>query len=474
HAFSLTGDGVAKGARFMQDLDDLASVKSINPVAGLLIEAPGGNTLKLNKDFFIKRDKVNQLSLPMAAMALFTLQINAPSGGVGHRTGLRGGGPMTTLVRPSDANSSLWQKLWWNVINRSDWDYPDPDFSNGSVFPWLAPTRISDKTGEPIYYDQVHPLHVYWGMPRRMRLIIESVDDIAINTATEKVDGTDVADNESVNTATTDIEMRDDLTCEPCQQFVRHYRTQNYGPNYEGDWSPHPITPYRHNSKKPEETPFSIKAQPGGITYKIWHMLTFTASQDKTGFIRAKVLDHANEIQQRSRGRIKAKGLWAFSYDMDNMKARGFYSHQLPIYYISTKHQARLLKVVLELQMLTGTIVKTLRDSIKYSWMSERHAKDSKGDMSMIDTMFWQRSEAMFFNAIADAVNNEGLLTADAARKWLVNLCQLTLQIYDEQVLSADVVSQRHMAQLNNLRAFLYGNKQLTEFRNKHKANKDD
>lgn len=447
HAFHVDGDD----ARFMQDFDTLEHISSTNSVANLLIEAPGGNTLKLNKDFFIKRDLVEQLSLPMAALALFTLQINAPSGGVGHRTGLRGGGPMTTLIRPDDTDSTLWQKLWWNVINRETLSYPDPDFSDGSVFPWLAETRVSDKTGEPIYRDEVHPLHIYWAMPRRIRLIIDTPSD-----------------EQSAS------DLIDDVTGEPCLQVVSQYRTQNYGHNYEGDWSPHPITPYRNNPKKPDDTPFSIKAQPGGINYKLWHMLTFTGNEKDSGFVRAEVLDHANEIHEASDGVISASGLWAFSYDMDNMKARGFYSKELPIYHIPSSQQTQLLETVLKLHELTDSIIKQLRNSIKYSWMSERQAKDSKGDMSMIDTMFWQRSEPLFFSAVENAVNNGGKLTPTAAIDWLSKISKLTERLYEEQVLSSAVVKQRHMEQLNNLRAFLYGNKQLAAFRNRYKSTKEN
>lgn len=448
HAFFVDDDSEGSGARFMQDLSSLGHVKSSNSIANLLIEAPGDNALKYNKDFFIKRGLVNQLSLPMAALALFTLQINAPSGGQGHRTGLRGGGPMTTLIRPSHDDSTLWQKLWLNVINRADFEYPDPNLHDGSVFPWLTDTRVSDKSGEPIYAQDVHPLHVYWAMPRRIRLII---DDASVDTKVP-------------------IKPIDDLTGAYCDQIVSHYRTQNYGHNYEGDWSPHPITPYRFNPKKPEETPFSIKAQPGGINYKLWHMLTFTGTQKDSGFIRAKVINQANEIYEASEGLIDASRLWAFSYDMDNMKARGFYSKELPIYHIRPEDQEQLLNTVLELHTLTDSIVRQLRESIKKGWLSERQAKDTKGDMSNIDAMFWQRSETLFFAAIDEATRYGGKLTRDAGTRWLNRISKLTEQIFEEQVLSSAVIKQRHMEQLNQLRAFLYGNKALADFRGRHKV----
>ena len=129
---------------------------------------------------------------------------------------------------------------------------------------------------------------------------------------------------------------------------------------------------------------------------------------------------------------------------------------------------------MLELHELTDSVIKQLRNSIKYSWMSERQAKDSKGDMSMIDTMFWQRSEPLFFRLVEDAVNNNGKVTPTAARDWLSKISKLTERLYEEQVLSSAVIKQRHMEQLNNLRAFLYGNKQLAAFRNRYKSTKEN
>jgi CRISPR system Cascade subunit CasA len=62
---------------FMQDFDDLDSDE--NSIAELLIESPGGNTVKENKDHFIKRGQIDTLCTACAATALFTLQTNAPT-----------------------------------------------------------------------------------------------------------------------------------------------------------------------------------------------------------------------------------------------------------------------------------------------------------------------------------------------------------------------------------------------------------
>ena len=93
HAFDLDGPG----PRFLQDLDPLEGADD-KEIAALLIDAPGAQTLRNNADLFVKRGGAPVLSRATAAMALCTLNAYAPSGGAGHRTSLRGGGPMTTLV----------------------------------------------------------------------------------------------------------------------------------------------------------------------------------------------------------------------------------------------------------------------------------------------------------------------------------------------------------------------------------------
>jgi len=136
-AFHLGGSG----PRFMQDPDLGDEGVAVNPIGALLIEAPGEQTVKNNADHFIKRGQVNALCPACAAIALFSLQTNAPAGGAGHRTGLRGGGPLTTLVlAPGDA--SLWQHLWMNV---RDERASLAQGGNAEIaeaqrrFPWLGP-----------------------------------------------------------------------------------------------------------------------------------------------------------------------------------------------------------------------------------------------------------------------------------------------------------------------------------------------
>ena len=183
-AFVLNGEG----PRFMQDLErfdqggtDKRKPAKKNSVASLLIDTPGDKTLKNNADHFIKRDRIEALCPACAATALFTLQINAPGGGAGHRTSLRGGGPLTTLValdpEGSELPDTLWHNLWLNVLPRTVRLTGNPVLTDPEhIFPWLATTRTSNpkEGGLDTTPEDAHPLQMYWAMPRRIRLDFEN------------------------------------------------------------------------------------------------------------------------------------------------------------------------------------------------------------------------------------------------------------------------------------------------------------
>src|SRR2546426_4858224 len=207
-AFSLDSDG----PRFMQDLKLTDGEEK--EIAALLIETPGEKTLRENKDVFIKRGLVEKMCFPCVAAALFALQTNAPSGGVGHRTSLRGGGPLTTLI----LGGTLWETVWLNVLLSGAFTTINArlkELEMPEIFPWLTATRTSEKaSGSSTTPIDVHPMQVFWGMPRRIRLILEHLQEGPCDVC-----GRHVA------------------------QLVSRYLTRNYGVNYEGAWM-HPLTPY--------------------------------------------------------------------------------------------------------------------------------------------------------------------------------------------------------------------------------------
>lgn len=432
HAFNCTGDGPL----FMQDIDQLLEAKSTT-VAGLLIEAPGGNGLKLNTDHFVKRGIGAVMSLEMANIALFTLQINAPSGGQGHRTGLRGGGPLTTLVLPQTSQAGLWQKLWLNVINREFWIYEDPDVNSESVFPWLGQTKTSEKKGSEVYASNVHPLQMYWAMPRRIRLEVE------------------VTDNPCA------------LTGEQTEYSVTHYRTQNYGTNYSGKWL-HPLTAYKWNPNKPDEEPLSAKGQPGGVSYKIWDALTLTSND--SGQECAQVVSHYYRVcYDFPEMQSEIPRLWVSGYDMDNMKARGWYSTSMPLFVLDPEDQEDILRSVKSLHKLCGDALWYCRTQVKSAWFEK--PGDIKGDMTFVDQAFWQQTESAFFTAVQHIIENtaqgEYCLSPEQAKNWLRNLQRSVMDIFDEYALS-ELGSERSMAKRIKARqvlaGWLFGGKDIKKF----------
>jgi CRISPR system Cascade subunit CasA len=164
-------------ARFFQDreaFETRTSEKEWNRPDQLFVDGPGDNTIKENADHFVKRDGTNCLSRAGAAIALLTIQTMSPSGGPGKLTSIRGGGPLTTLVVPGNSTGepALWQRLWANVPK----GYSDATAELERVFPWLVPTRQGAKGGIKTNPEDVDAAQVFFGLPRRLRLVFEPND----------------------------------------------------------------------------------------------------------------------------------------------------------------------------------------------------------------------------------------------------------------------------------------------------------
>lgn len=426
-AFELTSDD---GPAFLQDLE--LPDGEAKPIAALLIEAPGGKTLKDNLDHFIKRGSANQLCPSCAASALFTLQTNAPSGGVGHRVGLRGGGPLTTLVLPKATNSTLWQKLWLNVFNQED--LQSMDKLESSVMPWLGKTRTSEK-GQITTPADVHPLHAYWGMPRRIRL------------------------SETFESGVCDL-----CGCD-AESLFREYRTKNYGTNYDGAWQ-HPLTPYRHDPKK-VNPPLSLKGQQGGLGYRHW--LGLALQDESNGDKAAQIVRHYNQERGRMVADRGGAALWCFGYDMDNMKARCWYEARFPVFYLSEQQQCNLVGWAGELIDAARETVKILRGEVKVAWF--RRPEDAKGDMSQIDAQFWQASEAEFFRLLerlATLSDSGGMAPAEIYAAWLKVLIGKMIQVFDVTTLSSapeDLDLKRIVNAKKSMLSRFHGNKIIKQLK---------
>ncbi|MFT3666797.1 MAG: type I-E CRISPR-associated protein Cse1/CasA [Piscinibacter sp.] len=423
-AFEFDGDG----PRFMQDLELRSSDGEPLSVANLLIDAPGENAIRDNSDHFVKRGRVRALCSHCAALALFTLQTNAPSGGAGHRTGLRGGGPLTTLLvatgRPGQP-ASLWQTLWLNVRAQSTFMSTPPESGMDApfrTFPWLAPQGALQKGEGNTTPLQVHPAHVFWAMPRRIRLELGSPESGDC-----------------------------DLCGHPSRALISCYVTRNHGLNYEGAWR-HPLSPYYAG----KEGLLPLHPQPGGLGYRHWLAWVLGVHNDRKHVEPALVV---SQFQQRERQSGLAVRLWAFGYDMKNMKPRCWYESTVPLYELGdcsvSEHKALREEVG---SWLSGAefAVGVLRTAVKNAWFGA----DPRGDLGFVDAAFWNRTEAAFYQRLRErihALRNGAEITDPlaSAESWRLSLRQAALAIFDRDLVGSGAIERQHPARASEARRYL-------------------
>lgn len=391
HAFTLDGDG----PRFMQDFEDLAA--GSEPVERLLIEAPGDSTTRNNTDLLVRRGRVRRLGRAAAAITLYTFQSWAPAGGAGNRVGLRGGGPLVTLVIPPGARS-LWHVLWANVpcgIAPAAAELP-------RILPWLAPTVTSD--GANVVTPQTaHPLRCWWGMPRRIRLDF-SISDVAVPC---------------------------DLTGAPDTTLVPSWRQRPRGANYVAWGGVHPLTPtYR---QKPATEVLPVHPQPGGIGYRHWLGLV-VASDDGLRKPAPAVAEWRS-----TRGRDAGAGadwprLLAAGFDMDNMKARAFIETEMPLPALAdTRAQSMLDDAAARLVRTADRVAGMLRSAVRAALFSPGATVKLDSELlSSVRERFWEQTEGPFFAALHTLAAHGAGTPAPTFHDWLTRLRATALTLFDE------------------------------------------
>ena len=425
HAFDLD----SPGPRFLQDLDPLEGADD-KEITALLIDAPGAQTLRNNADLFVKRGGAPVLSRATAAMALYTLNAYAPSGGAGHRTSLRGGGPMTTLViaNHEDYGATLWGRLWPNVETRDQIGSRAADVKGSGelalIFPWLVHTRTSNPKagGRVMTPDDVHPLQVYWGMPRRIRLLFENAQDRPCG-----------------------------LTGDKDSAIVASYRTRNYGTDYSEGFE-HPLTPYYRQKAGSPKLP--VHPKPGGISYRLWPGLVFESSD--------KLSDPAQAVRQWRHERAHRRDgmrLVAFGYDMDNMKARAWIESEMPLWHLeNTALREQLERFIGRAVAGAGAATRLLTMAVKSALYDL--PKKASGEYGFIAERFYRETEPAFYAALREAVrsieedpdgDDPTLRTREG---WAPVMADVALRLFDEYA-PADGLEDRNMERHVRARFFL-------------------
>ncbi|MDI6782175.1 MAG: type I-E CRISPR-associated protein Cse1/CasA, partial [bacterium] len=201
---------------------------------------------------------------------------------------------------------------------------------------------------------------LFWSMPRRIRLLVSKEDR--------------------------------KITCNLCgmttEHIVRHYITKNLGVNYTGPWA-HPLSPYFINK---DGISSAIHPQPGGIGYRHWLGIVQTKQDNKEKRQPARVIEHFVRTKQ------KDLRLWAFGYDMDNMKARCWYDSTMPLILtddtIREAYESHTSALVNSARQVSDETQKQIKKALF------NRLADVKGDTSFIKSRFWQETEADFFECL--------------------------------------------------------------------------
>ena len=400
--FNLDGDRPL----FMQDFT-LAEGSEVE-IAGLFIEAPGANTIKNNTDHFIKRAGIQKVCPACAATALFVLQTNAPSGGQGHRTSLRGGGPLTTLPIPNGRNQkhdTLWHRIWLSVLEKGDFNLANtgcnPSLKKPEVkFPWINDTKTSEIKGNAVPGKEIHPSQIYWAMPRRILL----------------KNG-----------------LPENGECDVCNRqgnaFYTSYITKNYGVEY-GDGIVHPLSPYyqdKDNNLLPQHP------QPGGFTYRYWPNFAYSnAKENPRAFVIWKAEGRLKNLKE---GKTEIEiSIYTFGYDMDNMKARCWYEAQIPFFLVAENRDffENTAKVFSESAKM---IARNTSQAVRNAWFSADASV--RGDFSFIENDFWQSTEKYYIQALQQCIENKYIDYNEEffgfVKTWLSDLNKVALKIFDQQ-----------------------------------------
>ena len=407
-AFELDGDP----PRFLQDYEEIPDAHK-KQIAYLLVDSPSDNALTKNKDHFVKDRSEDQYCQACTAAALFSFQTNAPQGGRGHRTSLRGGGPVSTLVM----GRNLWHTIWLNTFPLSSLGQGGSSqaVQLSDVFPWLAPTRTSgdDTVTTP---EDVHELQALWGMPRR--LFLESPED---------------------HSGTCDLCGRERDT------FYTRCRTVNHGVNYAGAWE-HPLTPHWRTDDG-EIRP--IHGQQEGFSYRYWRGFAIGGDEEQTQparvvrafYDRTRYSSLDEVFQSRPR-------LWVFGFEVDRTKIRAWHESLMPLYQVPPGIHQPLEKMASQLVEVADSVGDTLALSLrravygyptstatgKTSWNIQEGKGRDHTFFENAEVQFWQDTEPAFYGILDEgvhAIENSRLLD-DLKQEWVRRLQDVALDLFDE------------------------------------------
>jgi CRISPR system Cascade subunit CasA len=235
-------------------------------------------------------------------------------------------------------HATLWNLCWLNALPSEQFEATVQGNSGLTApemtYPWLAPMRTSEN-GEVTTPGDMSPYHVFWGMPRRIRL---------------------------------NQELRHEAACDLCLTegaIYTAFTIRHGGMNYQGAWV-HPLTPYSY-AESGEPAPFHMPR--GGLGYRNWAALVTGQQDRKTRRHPAVVVDAGVRDRRRIRGRAR---LLAFGYDVDNAKIRGWYEYAAPVYHLEGHQRTSLRELAGSMIQAANEVAGNLRSALKKAWATAK------------------------------------------------------------------------------------------------------
>ena len=341
---------------FMQE----SGIEGSKPIDRILLTSPGANTVKLNKDFFIKRtDGTGCFCLSCAAAALYTLQSLAPVGGSGILCSIRGSSPLTTIVEGPDLKTTI----FLNILTKDNIGIGQ----NGDVFPWMSDGRRDG-------YSSVDndPRMVYWSVVRRISL-------------------GEVSEGEC-------------MICGRWGPSINSYDEVNKGQRYEG-WE-HPLCPYSVDEKSLK--PIGVRDNIGHFnqwTYMMYYgMSKYTPSKTirQVQKNREDILDLFQEHEIR---------LWINGYVNDKASVKAWKEIHQPILMDYDEHSKEVFLTSIEdLIRLTEYGRVQLYNALKMLY-GPRNKSDRGRPVSIPSDLFeiyWSECDSLFEKFINRIVKEAG------------------------------------------------------------------
>ncbi len=414
---------------FMQSYDDNELLNELPlPIEDIVGGTLSTATREKNRDHFVKRGEIIQMSPYWAAMSLFSMQIYGVPAWGQHRVGLRGNGPLTTLLlHTGGERESLWHKLWLNVLSVESASYLSGDRDKtqmSDIFPWMGKTRISPNKN-PTSPENCHPHQHYWAMPRRIRLVFDDVSGVC------------------------------DLTGEQHQKLATGYRRYKNGVYYYGGWM-HPLTPY---FVKADQMPNSVKIKSEGVVYGHWLGLTMGDQRDNKQC--ARVVSTYNKFRREVIDGDSFPILWVFGYHAKNAEVFCWYETVFPMFNVPNDKSEDVNDLV---SLMVDSVVETINkinECVKDAWFKAK--KKPSGDMSFLDTAFWSQTESRFYQLLKQALELDGE-DAVIKKQWKDYIRSQALSLFDQWAMSdgnEDGDMKRCVKARTDLEKWLYTGKQI-------------